>query len=145
MIDSTHNYNNHLIQTKEYNTTTIYRNGFIGPFYSIKLREYLKVFNVDLKSLHHARASSVILFHLSKYSRCLQTNMANLYGLSCPLINKILKLLLEGGLIISHPTRRKTNINAYVLLTAYSITPLGKEHVKHLNDLLAYKVSILNK
>jgi len=140
-----HNYINHHTQPTINNKSMINTISFIAPFYSIKLIEFKKLFNTDLRSLHHARAQSIIVIHLSKYNRCLQTNMADTYGLSGRLILKVITMLLDAGYIRAYPTKRKTNIGVYVPLTAYGITPTGKEMVKGLNDLLEMTISKLTK
>jgi len=146
MLDNQPNYNsNRSLQPTVRITTTPNTNGFIAPFYSIKLKDFNKVFNTDLRSLHHARAHTVILFHLSKYSRCLQTSMSNTYGLSSRLTLKVLTLLVENGSITTIPTKRKTYLGLFVPLISYSITPAGKDIVNRLNDLLNEKVAKLSK
>lgn len=145
MFDQPHNHSNSITKSSQFKTSKINSFGNIGPFYSIRLKEYNKLFNCHLSNLHKARALSVILVHLSNYTRCLQTSMSNTYGLSWPLIKKVLTELLALGLIKEYPVKRKTNIGVYVPLFGYSITVDGKDKAKQLSELLESKVALLKK
>ncbi|MEJ5993457.1 hypothetical protein WG904_03425 [Pedobacter sp. Du54] len=100
------------------------------------MKEFKKVFNYRFNNLHCARATSITLFHLLNYRRCLQTNIADTYGLSTPLIKKVIAILLELGLINSYPTKRVTNIGVRVNLIDYAITLTGKDKTMVLGELL---------
>lgn len=114
-------------------------------FYSVKSMDYKRLTNISFISIHNARIFIIILLHINSYTRALQSDFVNLYGLRRTTVLKMLILMLDNGFIKSVPCRRKTNIGYFVKFKSYQITPLGKDIVKSFHALISVKISKLSK
>lgn len=136
------NYTKNSQQANKIGNLSINGFSFICPFYSIRLKEFTKVYNYHLSSLAIARACSITLCHFNKYHRGLKTTIQNIYNIKWSTMTQVLEILTGLGLIRSYPTKRITNIGKYVNLTNYGITVKGKEVAADLNELLSKKVNL---
>lgn len=113
-------------------------------FYSLKLNDYNKLFNIKFNKVHTARLAVIILNHLNSYHRNIQNDFCRLYGIRPQTAATILKELLDHNLIKPINCKRKTNLGLFVSFTAYQITLDGKCVVNEFNELVSLKMNRLN-
>ena len=113
-------------------------------FYSLKLNDYNKLFNIRFNKVHTARLAVIILNHLNNYHRNIQNDFCRLYSIRPQTAAKILNELFDHNLIKAVNCKRKTNLGLFVSFTAYQITLEGKCVSNEFNELVSLKMNRLN-